>query len=207
MPHHTRVRKVILRVSERSAPDTPAASPASVPPPPPSPSIPDNSQNNFAELARDAPPTYAPPYGMFYPPPQTPLPYGPYPQHQPPFPPYNAINGVPQPWGYTQYHAAPQQWSPFLPRPLAIEHPTAIDEDSHGHEARGREVRGREARGREARGHEARGLEARSRVVTGPVDLEHGTPAPSIEEERAYPNKATSPGGKCYISSHSKITY
>jgi hypothetical protein len=159
-----RVRKVILRLSKPSTPDTPAATPAAMPvplpplglqqapptsptPPPPLrppnqlPSnaglpIPNNSQHSVGTQENLL--TYVPPHaGMFYPPVPA------YPQHPPPFPPYGGINAV-QPWTYTQY--TPQQLAELSRRfpvhPLAIEHATVGGGDSLTHEARGRVANG-----------------------------------------------------------------
>jgi hypothetical protein len=104
----TRVRKVILHVSEKSTPDAPAAIPVPVPsetppspPPQPPKMLPSNTPIlNDSQHGVGTPgivPTYAPPHGgTFYPP--VPV----YPQFQPPFPPYGGISAI-QPWSYTHY--------------------------------------------------------------------------------------------------------
>ncbi|KAH9067970.1 hypothetical protein EDB83DRAFT_2519059 [Lactarius deliciosus] len=140
-----RVRKVILRLSQPSAPDIPAAMPRlpllplpppeghvpphtlAVPPLPPlpAPNLPPvagpifSGQYSSVSPAMNIPPTHAHPYGAM-----------PYP---PPYPPF-------QPWGYAQYPMAPLPGfapGPFLENPLAAQRTTTGDEDPPAHRERG----------------------------------------------------------------------
>jgi hypothetical protein len=215
MPPPTRVHKVILCVSEQTAPGPPAALPVPPPPPPlevhrppqtpPLPplqppnllpsdtgfTIPNNSQCSVGTLG-NVPPTYAPLHGgMFYPP--VPV----YPQHQPPFPLYSALSAVPQPWNYIQY--TPEQvvelGRHFPVHPLATKHATAGDEDSRASEARSRVTNGPvdENLPSQGRGCTRVGGGA-SANVTAPSSAD-GAP-----QGRFYPNKEVQvgAGGKCH---------
>ena len=180
-----RIRRVILRVSEPSAPDTPAAPPPPSPEPqmpptqPPNPlpldtglqvPIPNDSQQTPAQ---NTPPHYAPPYGTtFYPPAPA------YPQHQLPFPPYGAINGVPQLWGYAQYHSPPQPPQPYF-----------------------------EARGRVTDWHVDQDPSQREDMTVGGKGANVAAQSSSevARTKKYYPNKEVSPGGKC-LTSHTFTT-
>ncbi|KAI9431270.1 hypothetical protein H4582DRAFT_2085253 [Lactarius indigo] len=145
----SRVRKVTLRVSQPSAPDTPAAIPVPPPLPLPPPEVHRQPQTpplphlppphlpptmglpipNDGQHTSVGPPTYAHPYsGMFYPPGYPPPPHHPY---------GASIGAAPlQPWGYPPYPTAPPP-APFLAHLVATHRTAAGDEDLLTREARG----------------------------------------------------------------------
>ncbi|KAI9429954.1 hypothetical protein H4582DRAFT_2218058 [Lactarius indigo] len=190
-----RVRKVTLRLSQPSAPDTPAAMPGllPLPPPPPEGHVPPQTpalpplppqhlppvagpvfggQHSSAGLAMNVPPTYAHPYGAI-----------PYP---PPYPPF-------QPWGYAQYPMAPPLGfapGPFPENPLATQRATTGDEDPPAHRERGRVADGPTDQDVPTRGHPG----GTGRDGGAGVNSAAPSSTMSARPGKTYPNKEVSYG-------------
>ncbi|KAH9066338.1 hypothetical protein EDB87DRAFT_1679081 [Lactarius vividus] len=180
-------------MSQPSTPDLPSPSapdslpPMSPPPPeaphlPPTPPlpphlppsaaclpIPNNSQQMWASLSVNAPPTYAHPYSAtFYSPAYPPVPY----HHS-----YSGgISAAPlQPWGHAQYPVAPL--APFRTDLSAAHHATTGEEDSPA---------------RDMRGYVANGLEDRAALGCGNSAAPSSTAVARLG--KSYPNKEISKG-------------
>ncbi|KAI9431984.1 hypothetical protein H4582DRAFT_2084258 [Lactarius indigo] len=186
-------RKVILRVSQPSTPDSPP--PTSPPPPevphlspvPPLPPhlppsvaglpIPNDSQQMSAGLPVNSPLTYTHSHGMtFYPPAYPPVPY----HHA-----YGAgiSTTPPQPWGYAQYPMAPPL-APFMMDPSAAWYATTGEEDSPARDMRGHVANGPEDRAALGRGSGG-GVGANNAASSSTAVARLG---------KSYPNKEISEG-------------